>query len=76
MAMKIASVGVSQGRISPKHPLLRWPVTVLKVVYQPQCWPKGQGRRGECFCVLVLLHCAADAARMLSPSQGQEVESI
>lgn len=76
MAVKIASAGVSQGRISPKRPLLRWPITVPKVVFQHQYWLKGRGRRGECLCVLVELRRAAAAARMLSPSQGQEVEGI
>lgn len=55
MAVKIASAGVSQGRISPKRPLLRWPITVPKVIYQHQYWLKGRGRRGECLCVLVEL---------------------
>lgn len=73
VAVKIASVGVSQDRISPKHPLLRWPMTVLKVTYQHEYWLEGWGRS---FCVLEELHRAADTVGMLSPSQGQEVDGI
>lgn len=72
MAVKIASVGVSQGRISPKHPLLRWPVTVLKVIYQHEYWLRGWGRS---FCLPEELHRAVDTVGTLSPSQGQEVDS-
>lgn len=73
MAVKIAGVGVSQGRISLKHPLLRWPMTVLKVTYQHEYWLKGWGRSS---CVPEELHCAVDTVGMLSPGQGQEVDGI
>lgn len=64
MAVKIASVAVSQGRISPKHPLLRWPMTVLKVIYQHKYWLKGWGRS---FCVLEeLLHSVDTVGTLVS----------
>lgn len=45
------SAGVSQGRISLKHPFLRWPITAPKVGYQHQYWLRGgEGERSASVC--------------------------
>lgn len=56
MVVKIASAGVSQGRISLQHPFLRWPVTIPKAVYQHQYWL--QGGKGERSASVCLWSCA------------------